>query len=95
MHNRKKGNMIHGTTADKSMFKLFTKRLNSVELTISFKIERKVDPTSMLHNICTDCEDLQLLSPVSCGLSVMAKVSTNRGPANMDGRNKEKTYMLL
>ena len=25
----------------------------------------------------------------------MAKVSTNRGPANIDGRNNEKTYMLL
>ena len=43
--------MICGSTADKSMFKLFTKRRSSVELTISLKIERKVDPPSMLYNL--------------------------------------------
>ena len=94
LHNREKSNMICGSTADKSMFKLFIKRRNSGKLTISFKIERKVDPTSMLHNLfCTDCEWFTIA--VARFLWLMAKVSTNCGPANMDGRNNEKIYMFL
>ena len=86
--------MIRGSTADKSMFKLFTKRRSSVELTISLKIERKVDPASMLYNLLRAyCEWFTIT--VARFLWLMAKVSTNRGPANMDGRNNEKIYTFL